>query len=757
MKVSLNFKNVRAAMYKKETISVLILISFVGAVFMSMFMSPQLYQGSVHEGDIALKDIYAPYDFTYFWEIDDEGTAKAKEIAAKNIPFFLRRDTASEKNILSETERFYVSVISEKDRNIPLSEKLEAVKTGINGEFPEKTLKFIFQHPDVSAIHERTKNVIKKAFEVGYPSEEDLKFVSENGSGRVVIMNGEGSLSLEKGAIELLSAQNMNAILEEMALEFFSDDRKTRQAVTAVAGMYLRPNTVIDEERTEAAKEEAVKKVGPVYKSWSVEKDELLIEKGKRVNARHIAQLTHLRRIFRPGTSPAFFVGVLFFFILLGVIAAVYMSFSQRKNILSEPKNIAMPLLHIFILLMIADFIMRSPQPSYFIPMASLGMSLTLLTGFGIAFISTILTSIFISMLIGGGVKIAFVLILGSMVGMFVVRGARRRARILWAGIIAGGAKFLGIACIGLINGMGVDFFIKDGIWGMASGIFSGFIVMGLLPVFEHIFKVSTNISLLELSDLNHPVLKKLAIEAPGTYHHSIMVGNLAEVASEAIGADSLRARVGAYYHDIGKIPKAEYFSENEMGSGSRHAKLAPSMSSLIISKHVKDGVEIAKKYKLNNSIIAFITQHHGNSLIAYFYQKAMEKAENAESLDEESFRYPGPKPQTKETAIVLLADSVEASSRTLVDPNPSSIRNLVKKIINNKFIDGQLDECDLTLRDMHKIAESFERVLMGVFHTRLKYPEESKKDEDITGTNGNTDKQRKQKQQNKNRPDEDQ
>ncbi|MDD3089062.1 MAG: HDIG domain-containing protein, partial [Candidatus Omnitrophica bacterium] len=285
-----------------------------------------------------------------------------------------------------------------------------------------------------------------------------------------------------------------------------------------------------------------------------------------------------------------------------------------------------------------------------------------------------------------------------------------------------------------------------DGFWGLAAGVLSSFIVMGLLPLFEHFFKVPTNISLLELSDLNHPLLKTLALEAPGTYHHSIMVGNLAEASCDAIGANSLLARVGAYYHDIGKISKPEYFSENEMGSGSRHANLTPSMSALIISKHVKDGIEIAHKYKLNQAIMDLITQHHGDSMISYFYQKAIEKSEDGSVLNEEDFRYPGPKPQTKEGAILLLADSVEASSRALEDPTPSSIRNLVRKIINNKFIDGQLDECDLTLRDMHKIADSFVRVLMAVFHTRLSYPEENKGGTDILA-NGNKNKLRRSKQ----------
>ena len=380
-----------------------------------------------------------------------------------------------------------------------------------------------------------------------------------------------------------------------------------------------------------------------------------------------------------------------------------------------------------------------------------MGMLITILIGFDIAFLGAILMSVLISVLVGGKIEVTLVLMVGSVVGMYAVKDVRRRGKILLAGVFVGLAKVLGIVSIGLINGMEMDFFIKDGIWCLASGLLSGFIVMGLLPVFEHLFKISTNINLLELTDLNHPLLKKLAMEAPGTYHHSIMVGNLAETACDAIGANSLRARVGAYYHDIGKIPKAEYFSENEMGAGSRHSNLTPSMSALIIGKHVKEGIDIAKKYKLNKTICDFIAQHHGDSLIAYFYQKALEKSENGMVLNEDNFRYPGPRPQTKESAIVLLADSVEASSRAMDDPTPSSIRNLVKKIINNKFIDGQLDGCDLTLKDMHKIADSFVRILMGVFHTRLNYPEETKPPPNGVSTDGSKNKYRKPKQKKKN------
>jgi len=200
-------------------------------------------------------------------------------------------------------------------------------------------------------------------------------------------------------------------------------------------------------------------------------------------------------------------------------------------------------------------------------------------------------------------------------------------------------------------------------------------------------------------------------------------VGNLAEAATEAIGRNTLLARVGSYFHDIGKTEKAEYFSENQVGvAKKKHDKLSPSMSSLIITNHVKDGVELARKYKLNQAIIDFIEQHHGTSLIYYFYQRALEKVESEEIPKEEGFRYPGPKPQTKETAVVLLADSVEAASRALSEPTPARLKGLVRKIINNKFIDNQLDQCELTLKDLEIIADTFTRILMGIFHSRVEY-----------------------------------
>jgi putative nucleotidyltransferase with HDIG domain len=249
------------------------------------------------------------------------------------------------------------------------------------------------------------------------------------------------------------------------------------------------------------------------------------------------------------------------------------------------------------------------------------------------------------------------------------------------------------------------------------------FTAMMLSPVIEKLFDITTDMTLVELSDMNHPILKRLSIEASGTYNHSVLVGNLAESAAARIGANSLLARVASYYHDIGKIEKSDYFVENCLPMDkNRHSKLAPSMSALIISSHVKEGVELAKKYKLPRVIQDAILQHHGNSTVSFFYEKALEQDPHKQ-VQEKDFCYPGPTPQTRENAIIMLADSVEAASRSLATSSPKLLRELVKKIIRDKFMASQLDQCNLTLRDLDEIIEGFMPILQGIFHSRIEYP----------------------------------
>ena len=246
-------------------------------------------------------------------------------------------------------------------------------------------------------------------------------------------------------------------------------------------------------------------------------------------------------------------------------------------------------------------------------------------------------------------------------------------------------------------------------------------LAIGILPFFEAIFSITTDITLLELSDLNHPLLKRLAFEAPGTYHHSMIVGTLSEAATKAIGGNPLLARVGAYFHDIGKIEIPEYFVENQMGLKSKHEQLTPSMSSIILSSHVKKGRILGEESDVPDNVLNFIEEHHGTMIQSYFYSKAIEMGMDEMSADK--FRYPGPKPQIRETGIAMLADAVEAASRTLDDPKPARINNLIQRIINDRFESGELDECPLTLRDLAKIKEAFSQILIGTFHQRITYP----------------------------------
>ncbi len=744
-------KDLKELAKRPETASAGVVLVFIIAALSSLFVSPHLYQVSIHEGDIALKNVYAPYDFTYLWGADEIRTIEAKKASAAAVPFYLKRDIIVEEETRDNIEKFFDIAEDTIDKEGTISDKIGEVRRRAGIDINDKFIKVLLETTDVDLMRRKTLDAFEAVAAVGYLDDASFTLLKENHVKKVVVCCVETSAEDEKDFTSIVNRDRVQDVLEKYVSNVMQKDRKEKQAVMAVLDKYIRPNLGLDNEMTEEKREEAVQNTKVAFKAWEIKKNELIIEKGKRVDQRNIAQITQMRGVFRPGVNPKFFWGILLLFLVMGAVAAIYLLSVVRINIFSQTKSISIILTNMMIMIITADVITRSPQPSCFIPLAGMGMMLTLLVGFDIAFISVLFMCVLLSITIGGGIELTLVFLAGSVAGMYAVRDTRRRSHMLWAGMAVGLANLVAICCVGLINGMEFDFYLRDGLWAVASGFLSAFLALGLLPLFEHVFKVPTNISLLEISDLNHPLLKKLAIEAPGTYHHSIMVGNLAEAACEAIGANSLLARVGAYYHDIGKIPKAEYFSENEMGMGSKHSHLAPSMSALIIEKHVKEGAEMARKYKLNNAIVDIITQHHGDSLISYFYQKALEKSQDGASVDEANFRYPGPKPQTKEGAIILLADSVEASSRALGVPTPSSIRNLVKKIINNKFIDNQFDACDLTLRDLNKIADSFVRVLMGVFHARLDYPEKAKKSGNGTVSNGDKDLQRKPKQKKKN------
>jgi len=370
--------------------------------------------------------------------------------------------------------------------------------------------------------------------------------------------------------------------------------------------------------------------------------------------------------------------------------------------------------------------------PKYFIPVSAVAMlAILLFNDLHLSFLMSLLGSLMVGMLAGNDLNLSLIYFVGCIIGVYSVKDARTRGQLINAGFFAGSMQIV-CAALGdyeMLLDYPKAFYFQFAQPLLMNGFIAAFFVMGTSKIFEWLFGVLTNFSLLELSDFNQPLLRRMILEAPGTYHHSLLVSNLAEAATEAIGANSLLTRVGAYYHDIGKMVKPEYFTENQFHSGNVHDNLEPSMSRLVILNHVKEGIELARKYKLNPIIIDFIPQHHGTSIIHYFYQRALEEKTEGENVTEEEFRYPGPKPQTRETAVVMLADSVEGATRALDDPTPQKIDEVVRKVINNRFIDGQLDECNLTLKDIERVSATFSRVLAAMHHSRVKYPE--KKDDD--------------------------
>src|SRR5437764_12108045 len=340
--------------------------------------------------------------------------------------------------------------------------------------------------------------------------------------------------------------------------------------------------------------------------------------------------------------------------------------------------------------------------------------------------------------------------LISGFTAVYLTLQVRNRGRLIRAGLGVGVAIWLSSLSFGMIGPINL-FPPMDNDWGMiglqsaltlGNGIITAMLVGGALPMLEHLFQITTDVSWLELSDLNHPLLRRMTIEAPGTYHHSLVVANLAEAAAEKIGANATLCRVCAYFHDVDKLVKPQYFTENMSFERNPHDDLAPTMSALIIISHVKEGVDLALKYKLNQRIIDVIQEHHGTSIVRYFYQRALQQHEDARAggkimklreddipeVKEESFRYGGPKPQTKESAIVSLADTVESASRSLEKPTPQKIEQLVRELIEERTADVQLDECDLTLGEIKTIIERFSFTLMTMLHSRIAYPKQESK-----------------------------
>jgi putative nucleotidyltransferase with HDIG domain len=385
-------------------------------------------------------------------------------------------------------------------------------------------------------------------------------------------------------------------------------------------------------------------------------------------------------------------------------------------------------------------------------PMALAPMVHSVLLGQRAGVYSSVFVSLFGALTVPSDDRWTFfaISLICGLTSVFATKRVSKRGRLLRAGLWVGIMALLVDLAFGKISMNSLAFsdtdswtvFGKACLMALSTGLLTGLFVGGVLPLLEGVFGLTTEMSWLELSDLNHPLLRKMQIEAPGTFHHSLIVASLAESAAEAIGANAVMSRVCAYFHDIGKLNKPEYFIENQ-GGANPHDGLTPTMSALIIVAHVKDGVDLAMKNKLNPRILEVIQEHHGDSLVYYFYRKAQERllkhdiekgngpsnTDDLPKIDEKSFRYPGPIPQTRESGIISLADAIESASRTISKPSPSRIRALVDEIIFKRVRDGQLDSCSLTLKELKTIREVFSSTLRSMLHARIEYPKEQVED----------------------------
>ncbi len=526
-------------------------------------------------------------------------------------------------------------------------------------------------------------------------------------------------------------------------------------AILQLSTALIKPNVTFNKRETEVRKDIARNSVKPFY--FKVKKGEMLVREGERITSEHLLKLSEQQKFLNQhetlGRVPA--MAVMIFFLLSAMHLVGFMnprsSRTKTKDLLFTSLTLLITFLIVFACNFISDEIARgvhffsSKALVFAIPVASGAMLISIFLGMGVAASFSVIICVLASRIVGGQVEFFVYFFIASLVAAHGVKDCRERGVFIKAGLKVGLCNMVLALSIEALGGFfsPVEFFVAM-LCAFFGGIFVAVIAAGLLPLIEMSFGYTTDIKLLELANLDQPLLRELMVQAPGTYHHSVIVSNMVEATAKAVNANPLLAKVAAYYHDIGKIKKPLYFIENQIDRENKHEKLAPSMSSLILTSHVKDGVEMAKKEKLGREIMDIIRQHHGTSLISYFYEKAKDqegrKGGKSLEVDEEDFRYPGPKPQTKEAGLVMLADVVEAASRTLVDPTVARIQGMVQKIINKVFSDGQLDECELTLKDLHEIAKSFNMTLSGIFHHRVEYPESAAKSSaHKKGENGDT------------------
>lgn len=646
-------------------------------------VTPKRYK--LNEGDIATVDIKAPRDI-----IDEEATKlKEQEVTAKvEKKFTLKNEIKIEAS--DNVKGFFDKLINLKSNNIDEKSKIAELKKidTINlsdSEYKELLDLSVDKDTELQWI---ALTAIDKAYE--NQIEEDSKAIADAKS----IVD------------EYLSRQGLESNIEVILRE--------------ICESQVKANYFFDQSKTDEAIKEALKGVSKVM----IKKNQIIVKEGEPITQKQINILTELGLIGEDISKDYIYTYIILFFYVLFVLILQYIYMKNENNkILNNTKLVFLILLLNLLSLIIARvFTLVSV---FLIPIACTPILMTVFLGSKISIIINSFNLLFIGIIIGFDPQIILVAIVANIISSLTLKKVNQRNDILYSTAYLAVSSAIIVLSSGILLSNNIKRILIDVALATGGAFISGILAMGLLPFLESSFNLVTNMKLLELSNPNNLLLKRLLMEAPGTYHHSIMVANLAEVAAEEVGANPMLVRVGAYYHDIGKIKRPFFFGENQLGGVNPHDKISPALSTTIIISHVKDGLELAKEYDVPTIVTDMIAQHHGTTLVKYFYYTLKNNGENPDLIKEDDFRYPGPKPQTKEAAIIMMADSVEAAVRSIQEPTLDKIEAMVNNIIKDKLNSNQLNECDLTFKDLEVIKACFLKVLKGIYHHRIEYPTE--------------------------------
>jgi len=696
--------------------------------------------------EIASNTIISPRDFSVE---DPEGRQRVQHEVAANVPTIFTFDDDINAQVNEAFETLFGAI---KDASVPSTEI--AAKLSMSDEerdnlqaqfrlsFEDNEWELLLDTYLQPKLADATKKLITQVLQSGVISNKRPLDSALSKSGAVL-------KRVSSGAEERLVASGEIKDLKEAIAEFDASfptkgmgrGRTFDSLVRKLAISYvIKPNIAVDQINTESRRAQARENVPTSYNL--VRRGEIIVSQGEVIKPAQARKLERLRELKKTGNRWGTAVSYTF---LVGFVLAISFIFTRTLFPSFKPSGrdlmvLSLSLVCSFFLMKVFYSVFTSAlsfwEPDidtdvWFLatPFAAGGVLLQVTLGPASLFLYLLSFSVLTAVFLDASWVVLLMIVVGNIVGGLCVKRCGRRSVFVSAGLRIALVNMWIVLCYILLN---TESDANSNLMRVACAVIGGwlsaFLSFSFTPIAEWIGATVSDIKLLELASLDRPLLRELSMEAPGTWNHSVVIGQMVEAAADSVGANGLLARVGAYYHDIGKAKKPGYFTENQSGKKNPHDKLAPSMSALIIRTHVKDGVEMARKNGLPKALIDFIPQHHGTALIEYFYDKARKEAEEDEEVDESLYRYSGPKPQTKEAGILMLADSIEASSRTLADPTPPKIQGLVQKMINKVFASGQLDESELTLKDLHLIAKNFTRVLSGIYHRRVEYSEPAEK-----------------------------